>query len=139
MATRKEVQDLYDSNYATDFINTVLTDVGEGNRKFPDVKIIFYEDIAVDENGDDAGVRGLFNPDSNEVTILDYKHETVKGLKIALRHELLHFILYHLGWPYKDTDKDFLQLAIKYHACAYGMIQNLGINLDDATISAWAK
>ena len=85
---------------------------------------IHYADYKEDENSIAYICGGIFCdgddcPDNAYIEIREeYKDLPKHILNNAIIHELIHYKLWYLGYPYDDNDKEFIDECHKYGICS---------------------
>lgn len=95
--------------------------------KYP--KIYCFREEGLNINND--LMDGLYI-DGKVIQIYDILRKPLSELKMTVRHECLHFLLYESGLPHDDKDMEFLALAYLYKADPYEL-------LDESTMETFIK
>lgn len=76
-------------------------------------------------------IKGDFNPTNSNIVVNIYQCnlQNKEGLKTAIRHELIHYALFHARLPYWDDSAVFWYFALKFNAAPYKELDSMELEL----------
>lgn len=126
-----------------DFVKENLSDHKNVSDLYNELKNYLNEntDLKVSEQNLDAqkGVKGYFQPDTNEIVIGESQSDSALKLK-TLYHEYAHSQLHGLTSEFRDRPREYKETQAE--AVAYIAMQNIGVDTSEYSlgyVATWAQ